>query len=105
MTYTNVDTQAKATRAAGDLLGRIEVAMIKQAVNRLPAMAVTDDQREWQVIRTVYDKSYPSSWTTIVLGRLDIAGALPTTPTATNPTDAQIDTHVVAAWADFIKSR
>lgn len=99
MTYAAVDTAARAARASGDLLGRVGVALVKQAATRISAIATTDDQREYQVARAIIEGTAPTAWTTIVLEVLDINGVL------ANPTDAQIDTAVVTAWAYFIKSR
>jgi hypothetical protein len=99
MTYSAVDTAAQATRAAGDLLGRVEVALIKKAAVAIAALTDAADQREKGVCQSVLDGSRPGSWVTIVLEVLDIAGAL------TDPTDTQLDTAVTTAWSYFIKSR
>ena len=99
MSYTAIDTAAGATRAPGDLLGRIEVAMVKKAGLRAAAIVDGEDQREFSVCRAILDGTGPESWVTIVLVVLDTSGQL------ANPTDAQLDTAVNTSWAYFIKSR
>lgn len=99
MSYAAIDTAAKATRSAGDLLGRIEVAFVKKAIVRAGAIGGNDDGRERGVIAAVMDGGYPDSWKLTVLGLLDIAGQL------ASPTDAQIDTQVDTAWLRFTQSR
>ena len=99
MSYATVDTASRATRASGDLIGQIGVAMLKRAGVRISALADSGDQKETGVCRSILDGSAPTQWTTIVLVLLDVAGQLAT------PTDAQVDTQVAAAFAYFIKSR
>ncbi len=98
MAYTDVDTAFLATKAAGDLRGRIEAAMVRRAITRTPAVVAADDQKELAVLRTVIDGSYPSSWVRLVLSLLDTAGQL------SAPTDAQIDSQVSTAFDRFLKS-
>ena len=93
MAYTDVATAFLATTTPGDLTGRIEVAMVRRAVTRLPTVVSTDDQRELAVCRAILDGTYPQSWVRLVMSLLDIAGQL------TAPTDAQIDTQMATAFA------
>lgn len=99
MAYTDVDTAFNAVRASGDLRGRIEAAMARRAITRIPTVAATDDQREWTVCQAVIDGTFPSSWVRIVMSLLDTAGQL------TNPTDAQLDTQMATAFSRFILTR
>lgn len=93
MAYADVDTAFLATKAAGDLKGKIEAAMVRRAVTRLPTVVASDDQRELAVCRAVLDGTYPASWVRLVMSLLDTAGQL------TNPTDAQIDAQMATAFA------
>jgi hypothetical protein len=99
MAYVDTATLAAAPRVAGDLHGRIEVALLRRATTRIPTVVDNDDQREMGVIRTVIDGNIPAAWVTLALSLLDVAGLL------TAPTDAQIDAEVVTAWNRIIKSR
>ena len=99
MTYAVVDIAARATRASGDVLGQIQIAMLKRAGIRISALADVNDQKESPVCRSILDGSAPATWTTIVLVLLDIAGTL------TTHTDAEVDTAVTASFTYFIKSR
>lgn len=99
MTYALVDTAARAARASGDVLGQIQIAMLKRAGVRISALADVNDQKESPVCRAILDGTAPATWTTIVLVLLDIAGTLAT------HTDAEVDAQVTAAFTYFIKSR
>lgn len=99
MAYTDVDTAFLATKAAGDLKGRIEAGMVRRATTRLPTVVANDDQRELAICRSILDGSYPASWVRLVLSLLDVAGQL------ANPTDAQIDTQMATAFDRLLKSR
>lgn len=94
MAYADVDTAARATRASGDLLGRIGVALLRKAYTT--TVAQEGDQRENNVIRQVVSGTYPAAWTTAVLYALDTSGQLAA------PTDAQINTAVGTAWAKIV---
>lgn len=99
MAYTEVHTMTFAARAAGDVRGRVEMALIKKAGIRSTEITSDDDQREKRVCLTLLDGVAPVQWTTAVLIALDIAGQL------TNPTPAQVDTAVNTAWTYLTSSR
>ena len=99
MAYVDIATIAAAPRVGGDLQGRVEMAFLRRATTRIPAVVNNDDQREMGVIRTVIDGAIPAAWVTLTLSLLDVAGFL------TAPTDAQIDAEVVTAWNRITKSR
>lgn len=98
MSYTAVDTALLATRAAGDLRGRIGVALVFKAAVRADAIGDTD-KLEAQVCREVLEDTFPQSWITMVLILLDLAGQL------ASQTDANINTQVDLAWGYFLDSR
>lgn len=98
MTYTAVDTAVLATRAAGDVKGRVDIALVKKAAVQALAIGTTD-KLEAGICRAVLDGGMPASWPKIVLEVLDINGVL------ANPTDAQVDTAVDTAWTYFKASR
>lgn len=98
MSYVTVDQAMLATRTAGDVQGQVIMALIKQATTRIAIVGQTDT-REAAVCRAVLDGTYPTSWTRIVLGILDLQGKLGT------HTDAECDTAVVTAWTYFLAAR
>lgn len=98
MSYAAIDTIVQGTRTAGDIRGQISCALIKQATTRIAAIGQSSSL-EAQICRTVLDGAYPVGWTIIVLGVLDTQGHL------NNPTDAFVDTAVVAAWSYLLASR
>lgn len=99
MAYADVDTAYQAARVAGDLKGRIEAAMVRRAVTRIPTVVASDDQREFSVCQSIVDGTAPAAWTRLVLMLLDNASQL------SNPTDAQIDTQVATAIDRVTKTR
>lgn len=100
MTYAAVDTAYRAARANGDVVGQIELAMLKMAGLRIAAIQPADDQRETQVCRAILDAATPPlTWVKIALIVLDVQGKLATR------TDAEVDLAMTTAWGYFIKSR
>lgn len=98
MSYVNVDTIVLGARAGGDIQGQVVMALIKQATTRIALIGSTDS-KESAVCRAVLDGTYPTSWTRIVLGIMDIQGKLAT------HTDAECDAAVVSAWTYFVAAR
>lgn len=98
MTYAAVDSIVQSTRAAGDIRGQVNVALIKKAAVRVNLIGATDKQ-EASICREVLDATMPVSWTTMVLEVLDLNGALGT------HTDTQVDAAVDTAWTYFMASR
>lgn len=106
MSYTTVDTVARATRAAGDVLGRVGVGLLKKAAIQANASPGGQTSKlEAAVCRAIIDGSAPVSFTTTVLYFLDTVGALTTNTDAATPTDAQVNTAVDSAWVYFLASR
>jgi hypothetical protein len=99
MAYQDVDTAFSAAKTAGDLKGKIAASFVRRSVARLGAVGNNEDQREANVCRQVVAGTYPQAWILMVMERLDNASTL------TNPTDAQIDTAVAAAWARIIAAQ
>jgi hypothetical protein len=99
MAYADVDTILLATRAAGDKIGRIQIALLKQAVTRSTVISNASDQRERSICRTIIDGPIPTAWVTIILELLDLSGQL------SGATDAQIDTQVASGWGYILGSR
>jgi hypothetical protein len=99
MAYTDVDVAFLATKASGDLRGRVEAAMVRRAITRTPTVVTNDDQKELAIMRAIVDGSYPASWVRLVLSLLDTAGQL------ASPTDANIDSQVATAFDRFLKTR
>lgn len=99
MAYDAADTAAQAARVAGDLKGRIRMALIRRAIVRMPAIVAADDQKERSIAQQVLDGTAPPEWTTVMISLLDTAGQL------ASPTDAQLDTQAATAWDRLIKSR
>lgn len=99
MAYTDVDVAFSAAKTAGDLKGRIEAAMVRRAVTRLPTVVSTDDQRELAVCRAVLNGTASDGWVRLVMSLLDTAGQL------SSPTDAQIDTQMATAFARLSVTR
>lgn len=104
MTYANIVAQ-QATAAT---VNAISVGLIKKAA----VQASTTVNQEKVVTQAIINGAVPASWTTMVLIELDIAGNLPTAPTA--PTDANIDTVintgvaspvVASVWSFLMASR
>lgn len=89
-------------------LNAINVALIKKAA----VQATSVNNQEKIVTQTIINGGIPTSWITMVLIELDLAGNLPTAPTA--PTDANIDTvintgvvspAVASVWSFLMASR
>ena len=99
MAYTDVDTASRAARVSGDLTGRIEAAMLRRAVTRIPSVVAAEDQREWSVCQQILDGTAPAAWVRLVMSLLDSAGQL------ASPTDAQIDTQTATAFDRLTKTR
>ena len=99
MAYADIDTAFSAAKTAGDLKGKIAAAFVRRSVARLGSIANAEDQKEANVCRQVVAASYPQAWLLMVMERLD------NTSTLSNPTDAQIDTAVAAAWARIISAQ
>jgi hypothetical protein len=99
--YTDVDQVIQATRVAGDIVGRIDVALLQQAVTRMTQLTTdgTDPLKERLVIHTVFQGDVPKAWRVIVLRLLDLAGQLAA------PSDANINTQTVAAWGHIVNAR
>lgn len=99
MAYTDVDVAFLATKAAGDLRGRVEAALVRRAITRIPAVVAADDQKELAAHRSILDGTYPQSWVKLMLSLLDTAAQL------SNPTDAQLDTQAATALDRILKTR
>ena len=99
MAYTDVDIAFRATRASGDLYGRIEAGLLRRALTRIPAVTGSDDQREWLVCQQIVDGAYPASWVKMTMGLLDVAGQL------ASATDANIDTQAAQVFDRLTKTR
>lgn len=99
MTYTAVHTAAIATRTAGDVRGRAEIALLKKAAVRLPIILNLEDQRERKVCQAIIDGTPPTQWSLAVLVVLDLNGVLG------NPTDVQVDAAVDTAWTYITAAR
>jgi hypothetical protein len=67
MAYVDVDTAFSSAKTPGDLKGRIEAAMVRRAVTRLPTVANGDDQRELAVCRAVLDGTFPDDWVRLTM--------------------------------------
>lgn len=104
MTYANIVAQ-QATPAT---VSAIQVGLIKKAA----VQAATTVNQEKVVSQAIINGSVPTSWVTMVLIELDIAGNLPASPTA--PSDTNIDTvintgvvspAVASVWSFLMASR
>ena len=99
MAYADVDTAFLATKANGDLKGRVEAALLRRAITRIPAVVTADDQKELAAHRAIIDGSFPQSWVKLVISLLDTAGQLAA------PTDTQIDSQCATALDRILKTR
>jgi hypothetical protein len=99
MAYTDVDTAFLATKASGDLKGRVEAALLRRAITRIPSVVANDDQKELAAHRAIVDGSYPQSWVKLVVSLLDTANQLAA------PTDANIDAQCATALDRILKTR
>tara|TARA_R110000868_G_scaffold232885_1_gene486531 strand:+ start:70 stop:372 length:303 start_codon:yes stop_codon:yes gene_type:complete len=99
MAYLDVDAAYLAAKTPGDLKGRIEGALVRRAVTRIPAVVAADDQKELAAHRAIIDGSYPASWVKLMLSLLDTAAQL------SSPTDAQLDTQAATALDRILKTR
>jgi hypothetical protein len=98
VTYAAVDTIVKGTRTGGDISGQIEIGLLKQAAIRILAIG-SSDSKESSISRSILEGSKPSTWVTMVLEVLDIAGNLGT------HTDAQVDVAIATTWTYLMASR
>lgn len=99
MGYADVHNRITQPRAAGDILGRIEVAFTGLAARRSAEITDTDDQRERAIARRVIvSDGLPRAWMLMVLARIDAARKA-----LDAATDADIDAAVAAVWEQLIK--
>ena len=104
MTLAQQDTVFRAARTPGDLVGRIEAAMVDRARTVLPTFTAAEDQRGLAVCRAIIDGNAPASWVRMMLALLDVLpNNLLAAPEAVS--DAQISGQMATAFARFIASR
>jgi hypothetical protein len=99
MAYVDVHTMVFGARSAGDVRGRVEVALLRKAALVAQGLVNLDDQRQKAVCRTILDNQTPTSWVTAVLIALDSSAQLAT------PSDAQVDTATNTAWTYITSAR
>lgn len=104
MTYANIVTQLNTAAVRS----QITVGLTKKAA----VQSATTSNQERVVTQQVINGGIPDSWITMVLIELDIAGNLPTAPTA--PSDTNVDTvintgvtspAVASVWSFLLASR